>query len=65
MTVSRKSPCYHCAERSAACHATCPRYAEWRADYAAAIRRERDGSDADAVAIDANFQIRRRTRKRR
>ena len=28
-----KGPCYQCAERSAACHSSCPQYAAFRVEH--------------------------------
>ena len=37
------APCKDCDKRSAACHATCPQYAEWKAELNAQSQVEFEG----------------------
>lgn len=59
------NPCRNCKERSAECHAACPRYREWRAERDAALKKHRTELDANGVSIDASIRIKRYQARRR
>lgn len=59
------NPCRNCTERTAECHATCPRYLEWRAERDAALKKHKTELDANGVSIDASIRIKRYKARRR
>lgn len=59
------NPCRNCTDRNAECHATCPRYREWRAERDAALKIHRTELDANGVSIDASIRIKRYKARRR
>ena len=52
-----KAPCFQCPDRSAHCHADCPRYAAYAAERAKILEARRKDHDAISALIAGASKI--------
>ena len=59
-----KTPCHHCTERTATCHAECERYKAWAAEHRQDVQKNLLRSEYAQYEQERYMRLARRRKKR-